>query len=188
MTRMALYLASSALVASALTGCGNDTMEAPPAASRASSTLRADTSMSAAVEQDLATLRRLVAPFHRFDAAVAAGWNVQLTPCLSNPSQGAMGYHYANTALIDATVSVDEPELLLYEPLKNGGLRFVAVEYIIPFTLLPADATPPVLFGQSFHQNFEVGLWALHVWVGRHNPAGLFADWNPDVSCQYATQ
>jgi hypothetical protein len=23
----------------------------------------------------------------------------------------------------------------------------------------------------------------LHLWVGRHNPAGLFAQWNPAISC-----
>lgn len=23
-------------------------------------------------------------------------------------------------------------------------------------------------------------------WIGRHNPAGIFADWNPNVSCQFA--
>jgi hypothetical protein len=44
------------------------------------------------------------------------------------------------------------------------------------------------LFGQRFHWNeFAVGgIWALHVWLWRHNPAGLFADWNPNVSCQFA--
>jgi hypothetical protein len=26
----------------------------------------------------------------------------------------------------------------------------------------------------------------LHVWHFRENPSGVFADWNPRVSCQYA--
>jgi hypothetical protein len=25
--------------------------------------------------------------------------------------------------------------------------------------------------------------WELHAWVWRHNPNGLFDDWNPRVSC-----
>jgi len=30
-------------------------------------------------------------------------------------------------------------------------------------------------------------VWALHVWAWRENPSGLYANWNPKVSCQYAT-
>jgi hypothetical protein len=25
--------------------------------------------------------------------------------------------------------------------------------------------------------------YELHVWAWRHNPAGMFADWNPNVAC-----
>ena len=39
------------------------------------------------------------------------------------------------------------------------------------------------LFGETFHRNDGAGLWVLHVWLWNHNPAGLFADWNPTVSC-----
>ena len=28
-----------------------------------------------------------------------------------------------------------------------------------------------------------VGFWLQHAWVWKHNPAGMFADWNPEVSC-----
>jgi hypothetical protein len=45
-----------------------------------------------------------------------------------------------------------------------------------------------VLFRQAFHQNDEAELWALHVWLWKHNPSGLFADWNPNVSCEFATE
>jgi hypothetical protein len=30
------------------------------------------------------------------------------------------------------------------------------------------------------------GIWALHVWLWKHNPSGMFADWNPNVTCKYA--
>lgn len=100
---------------------------------------------------------------------------------------GAMGYHYGNVALIDGSVSVTAPELLLYEPQKNGRLRLVAVEYIIPYAAHSRDAAPPELFGQKFQQNDEAQLWGLHAWVWKHNPAGMFAPWNPHVSCKYAS-
>jgi hypothetical protein len=138
--------------------------------------------------RDLAALRRVTAPFHNFEKAVAAGWSAQITPCMTDPAgAGGMGFHYGNTALIDGTVRVEEPELLLYEPELNGRLRLVAVEYIIPYTARSRSATPPVLFGQQFKQNDTFQLWGLHVWVWKENPSGLFADWNPRVSCRHTT-
>lgn len=140
----------------------------------------------AELNRQLAELRRLTAPFHNFEKAQEAGWNVQFTPCLSHPTEGAMGFHYGNPAFVDADAVLLEPELLLYEPQKNGKLRFVGVEYIILFDDVPQDSDPPMLFGQEFHQVPEAGLWGLHAWVGRHNPSGMFADWNPLVTCEHA--
>ncbi len=150
--------------------------------------------ISASVASQIAELRRLVAPFHQFDKAVAAGWAAQITPCLvaadlpSQPGAGAMGFHYGKPAFIQdgGRVSLLEPELLLYEPEKNGKLRFVGVEYIVPFTDIPSTANPPTLLGQDFAQVPEFGVWGLHIWVGRHNPSGIFTPWNPKVSCDNA--
>ena len=141
---------------------------------------------AASVQKDLATLRQVTARFHRFEAATNAGWSTKITPCMTDPA-GGMGFHYGNTALIDAVANVAEPELLLYEPEKNGRLRLVAVEYIIPYTLHARDAAPPVLFGREFLQNDAFQLWGLHAWVWKHNPSGMFANWNPTVSCKYTT-
>jgi hypothetical protein len=142
---------------------------------------------SAALRRDLATLRRVTAPFHNFNKAVAAGWSVKITDCMTDPKAGGMGFHYGNTDLINATVSVDKPELLLYEPDEDGRLRLVAVEYIIPYTAHGRGEAPPVLFGQQFKQNDTFSLWGLHAWVWKENPSGIFASWNPRVSCKYAT-
>jgi hypothetical protein len=39
---------------------------------------------------------------------------------------------------------------------------------------------------QTFKRNEQFGVWALHVWLYRDNPSGIFADWNPRVSCAAA--
>jgi hypothetical protein len=143
---------------------------------------------SASTASQIAQLRRLVARFHDFDAAVHAGWATQITPCLEAPGLGAMGFHYGNLGYIQDGGVVDllQPELLLYEPEKSGKLRFVGVEYIVPFADHPATAAPPTLLGQAFAQVPEFGVWGLHIYVGRENPSGIFAPWNPKVSCENA--
>lgn len=137
-------------------------------------------------DRDLKTLRGVTAPFKTFATASAAGWSAEITPCMADPA-GGMGFHYGNTALIDGSVSVDKPELLLYEPDQNNTMQLVAVEYIIPYTAHSRGDTPPVLFGQQFKQNDTFQLWGLHVWAWKDNPSGLYADWNPRVSCANAT-
>ena len=167
-----------------LAGCGNEPattrIDGPrPSAARATKGLGPD------VEKDLATLRQITAAFHDSATAASAGWNAQITPCMTS-GQGSMGYHFGNPALIgDGTVRVDQPELLLYEPEKNGQMRLVAVEYILPGA--PTDQ-PPSLFGREFTYNSAFGVWGLHAWVWKENPSGMFADWNPDVTCAYAAQ
>jgi hypothetical protein len=143
---------------------------------------------SASTASQIAQLRRLVAPFHDFDAAVHAGWATQITACLEEPGLGAMGFHYGNLGYIQDGGAVDllQPELLLYEPEKSGKLRFVGVEYIVPFADHPATAAAPTLLGQPFAQVPEFGVWGLHIYVGRENPSGIFAPWNPKVSCENA--
>ena len=146
---------------------------------------------NASTASQIAQLRRLVAPFHDFQTASDAGWSAPITTCLvagdlpSTPGSGAMGFHFGNVAFIQDGGVVDllQPELLLYEPEKNGKLRFVGVEYIVPFTDHPASAAPPTLLGQPFAQVPEFGVWGLHIYVGRENSSGIFAPWNPKVSC-----
>lgn len=138
------------------------------------------------VATDLATLRRVVAPYHNFDAAQAAGWTHLIPRCRDNQPVGGMGWHYANPAHVDGELDVTRPEALIYEPQKDGSMAFVGVEFAVPFAELPPEAEAPRLFGQTFLHNFGDELWMLHVWVGRHNPEGMFATWNPTVSCRYA--
>jgi hypothetical protein len=138
--------------------------------------------------QQLAELRAVVAHYHDLAAAQAAGYNIAVTPCLELPGTGGMGFHWGNGAYIGNPVPNHvQPELLLYEPEKNGNMRFVGVEYIIPFEIVPANTTPaPRVLGQDMVAQTGLGIWALHAWVGRENPDGLFQDWNPKVSCEFA--
>jgi hypothetical protein len=145
----------------------------------------AGAALSADALQDVAALRQATAAAHNLDHAAAAGWDTAITGCLSSPD-GGMGVHMANLSLFDDMVEVTQPEVLVYEPMKNGRLRLVAVEYIVPFDAHPADAEPPTAFGMDFHANMAVGIWALHAWVWKDNPSGMFADWNPNVTCDWA--
>ncbi len=184
MTRTASLLAAIALLGGG--GCGREQARTPTeVTAQLQPQALASSAQTAAVNQDLATLRQVTASFHNFAKATAAGWSTQITPCMEG-SEGGMGFHYGNVALIDATARVEAPELLLYEPERNGELRLVAVEYIIPYTARSRSATPPVLFGRAFKQNDGFQLWALHAWVWKDNPSGIFADWNPQVTCANA--
>ena len=110
-----------------------------------------------------------------------------ISECVSHPELGGMGHHYVNLALMDGELDPAAPEVLVYEPMRNGRLRLVAVEYVVPFGVAPENGSAPELFGRAFHPSAGAGGWALHVWVWRHNPAGLFADFNPDVTCDAAS-
>lgn len=130
----------------------------------------------------LAELQASTSRYHDFAAAQADGYTVQVTGCMEDATRGGMGYHYAKGDLIDGRVIEARPEVLLYEPQGKGKPRLVGVEFIIPFTAW-TGAEPPALYGQTFARNETFQVWALHVWVWRSNPSGVFADWNPAVDC-----
>jgi hypothetical protein len=134
----------------------------------------------------VAEVRDVTQSFHNIENAMAGGWDTPLSPCVVHPEAGGMGYHFARLEYLDGRVNHLEPQVLLYEPLENGDMAFVGVEYIVPFEIVPAGIDAPVLFDQPFHANHELGIWALHVWTEKENPSGLFADFNPTVSCEFA--
>jgi len=172
------------VVATLLTACSDSAVTT----ARLRPMTAVENAVGSSVSQDLATLRTLTAAFHDFDVASRAGWSAQITPCMVDPAgSGGMGLHYGNAALIDGTVRVDRPQLLLYEPEQNGNLRLVAVEYIVPYSFHSRESEPPVLFGQAFQRNDSFQLWGLHAWVWKENPRGMFANWNPAVNCANAS-
>jgi hypothetical protein len=176
------FAAGIALVA--LTACGaRDAEEAPVADDAPPPAAAAGTSEAA----DLAVLRQLTAGYGDLDAARAAGYTERITPCWYHPAHGAQGYHYARTELIDGQVSLHEPEILMYEPMADGSEQFIGIEYIVPFDAWE-QSSPPELLGRQFMRNERLGLWVLHVWLGKDNPSGMYADWNPNVTCEHAAE
>lgn len=161
-----------------LAGC-TDATPAEPAADELSPSFAAHAERTE-VNQGLAAVRAATARYQRVEAAVQDGY-VGDDHCVANPAgPGAMGFHYINESLVDATVEVDKPEVLVYAPWRDGELRLVAVEWVVP---LPLAAEAPELMGQHFHPNEAVGIWGLHAWIWQHNPDGVFADFNPRISC-----
>ena len=124
--------------------------------------------------------------YHKISAAQAAGYNLVpgLDYCFTNPGVGGMGYHYINTALLDNTIDPLKPEAMVYNKRTNGTLELDAVEYIVPAAGWNAvHSTPPTLFGQTFGLEAALGVYELHAWIWKHNPTGVFSEWNPSVSC-----
>jgi hypothetical protein len=78
-----------------------------------------------------------------------------------------------------------DPEAMVYEVAEDGGLRLVAVEYVVPQEFVEdADGNVvalPELHGQQFHKHSSLPLYILHAWVWEENPAGMHADFNPNV-------
>jgi hypothetical protein len=164
-----------------------DTMKKVVLAAMAAALLLASVSAIALAngQSDLAQVRRATARFHRVEVAEAAGFvNVNVGECVAHPELGAMGYHFVNFGLMDLELDPEQPEILVYAPSPSGNLKLVAVEYAVPIE--PWDALydyPPMVLGQHLHQAPHLGLYILHAWIWQNNPAGMFEDWNPTVSC-----
>ncbi len=102
---------------------------------------------------------------------------------------GGMGVHFLNTQLIGPTLDPAKPQVLIYEPVGDK-LRLVAAEWFVP--VQAAGAARPAVFSKELegpmagHKPLMPdGLhhYDLHVWLWKHNPAGVFAPTNPDVKC-----
>lgn len=123
-------------------------------------------------------VRQATKQFHSVATAEAAGYE-KFLPCFDEPGVGGMGQHFADMNALDGTLDPLHPEVLVYEPHKDK-YKLVAVEYVVPQAAWSGSA-PPSLFGEDFHRNDTLGIWALHAWIWRGNPLGINADYNPNV-------
>jgi hypothetical protein len=141
-------------------------------------------------------VRRATARFRDINVAMSEGW-VPGTPCVSGPQAGAMGVHFVlptgnPTRIDDGALNAEEPEALIYEPMANGAMRLVGVEFIVKvedWAKKHPDGSTPDVDGNLTNlvpAPNRYGLpafYELHVWAWENNPSGSFADWNTKVSC-----
>ncbi|WP_148288543.1 hypothetical protein [Ilumatobacter nonamiensis] len=133
------------------------------------------------------------AKYHSVERAERAGYqlgwknpDIPISGCIEHPTDGAMGYHwFDHDAIEDTVLDPLRPEGLVYEPLPNGKLRLVALEWVVPAELWHAEHDePPTVLGQEMGiLNPALGWYILHAWVWKWNPSGTFNNWNPRVIC-----
>ncbi len=129
--------------------------------------------------------------FRDVNQAGAEGYQL-LFGCVSGDDGGAMGLHYVNMNLVgDPTLDPRRPEIVIYEPLPNGGRRLIGADYLVLAEAWHASNTAaPELMGQLMHlipSPNRYGLpafYTLHVWAWKPNPNGAFVNWHPTVSCE----
>jgi hypothetical protein len=161
---------------------------APPVAMSASSDSPSGlpswaASYDESVKSDLARVRDATADFHDVAAAHAVGYPTAMPQCLENQPHGGMGLHYMKRDLLDTSLDVEHPEILVYAPAKDGKPKLVGVEYIVPYSAWDREKQAPTIFGQNLKRSDELKIWYLHVWAWEPNEKGLFDDWNPAVTC-----
>lgn len=139
--------------------------------------------LTAADLRAIAQVRQATAKFQDIEVAKAAGYNVQFPAgCASSP-QGGQGFHWINNGLVNDEIDLLEPELVMYEPQPGGSMKLVGVDYVVPYE---AGSAAPKLLGRDFTHLEALGVWAIHIWAWSPNENGMFAPWNPSVSCANA--
>jgi hypothetical protein len=125
---------------------------------------------------------------------------------------GVMGVHYFRPDLLGITGPPDprvdgtgthtdflKPAILIYEPQPNGSLELVAVENLAfvkaweaaGHTRVPSfhgkaydrmvdDPATPADEAHHFQPHYD-----RHVWLFRDNPNGMFAQFNPNATCEH---
>ena len=127
---------------------------------------------------------------------------------------GAMGVHYFRPDLLGITAppnprvdgtgahtDFEKPAILIYEPQADGSLELVAVENLVFAKAWHAagNERPPSFHGVEYDSMKDDPKTAIdeahmfephydrHVWLYRDNPNGIFAQFNPKVSCAKGT-
>jgi hypothetical protein len=130
---------------------------------------------------------------HVTDPSQVGDLYAQVFGCVSGGEFGAMGLHFLRGDILhDGDINAYEPEIILFEPTRNGGIRVTGVDFIVfksEWEAKHKGEGPPSLNGQLFHlfdapNRFGLDpFYTLHVWAWKDNPNGTFTNWNPTVSC-----
>jgi hypothetical protein len=137
------------------------------------------------------TVRESTRRFRDVNQATTEGYQLMFG-CVSGPDDGAMGLHYVNMDLVmDPALDPQKPEIVIYEPLPNGGRRLIGADFLVFAEAWHATNTAtPQLGGQLMHlidSPNRYGLptfYTLHVWAWKPSPTGAFVNWHSDVSCE----
>ena len=124
---------------------------------------------------------------------------------------GAMGIHFFRPDLLGISAppnprvdgngthtDFNKPAILIYEPQEDGSLQLVAVENLVfqKSWLAAGNTKPPRFHGvewDTMQDNPATEIdeahmfephYDRHVWLYRENPKGMFAQFNPNVSCK----
>ncbi|WP_224485556.1 hypothetical protein [Robertkochia aurantiaca] len=121
--------------------------------------------------REISRLRKAVSNIRTIEDAIAAGWNIKLTPYLQN-----MGYHLGNGAYLDdGEFYPDKPEALLMACNEKGDYVVVGAEYIVPKAGAYENNPPEGFTGDADEWALTAGtLWTLHAWIKTPNPDGFF--------------
>jgi hypothetical protein len=152
----------------------------------------------AGIARQLAKVKTALDKYESVDAAKADGY-APASPCEATPTDpddswwgGGMGVHFVNPKLMaPGPIDPAKPPILTYLPTAGGGYQLLAAEYFKPDAdqNVQTDSDRPTLFGRSFdgpmlgHAPGMPIHYDLHVWLWKANPSGLFAPYNPDVTC-----
>ena len=145
---------------------------------------------SASANALIKIVREATERFKQVEVAEEEGYTLQFG-CVSGPDSGAMGLHYVNFDLVlDGELDPNRPEIVIYEPLSNGGVQLVGADYLVLADAWHAKhAAPPQLMGQLLHR-FDApnrfglpAFYTLHVWAWKENPTGAFVNWHKNISC-----
>lgn len=183
-TRRSSVLLTVSLVA-ALTASACDSPSAPAASGLALSLEKT----SSADSKLIAQMRKATEKYHNIAVAYADGYVDDGFGCVSDPVEGGMGWHLIRDDLhADPAIDPLKPELLIYEPQKNGKMKFIAVEYEVyqDDWHNAGNVNPPSLLGKEFTALTFDGIppvYGLHVWLWEENPSGFLYEWNPKIHC-----
>ena len=128
---------------------------------------------------------------------------------------GAMGIHFVRPDLLGISgppsprvtgtgthTDFTKPAILIYEPQADGSLELVAVENLVfisawekagnkappsfqgvEWDRMEDDPTTKIDEAHMFEPHYD-----RHVWLYRENPNGIYAQFNPNVTCKHHKQ
>ena len=150
---------------------------------------------TAGVQAELAQVRAATARFHRVEEAVAAGYELggSTAPgCGSSPASRTRRRGDGVPLLQrrpDGRQRRQGPGArgAGLRPAADGGLKLVAVEWVARSAQSnpPGVSQAPSVLGMDMHILVPPpgpAFYLTHAWVWADNPAGMFADWNPEVT------